>query len=81
MPELMLDTSPKLLSENARLRAELGRLRAENTRLREANHELRAAFATHVSRARTAAAYGPLELTAGTCVGPRRPRGTETAGE
>ena len=74
MPDLMLDTPHKLLSENARLRAELARLRAENIRLREANHELRAALATHVNRARTTATYGPLELTAGTCVGPRRRR-------
>lgn len=56
------------------LQAENDRLRASNQRLSTENHALRAALDAHVRRARSAALFGPLELTAGTCVGPRRRR-------
>lgn len=66
-------------AENARLRDRLERLRVENARLRGENRDLRAALDEHLARAASAALYGPLELTAGTCVGPRRQR-RETPG-
>jgi hypothetical protein len=54
------------------LRAENRRLRSENERLRAENRRLHATLATYVNRARSTAVYGPVEMTAGTCVGPRR---------
>lgn len=62
----------RLRAEGARLRAEAARLRAENERLRGENRDLRLMLDTHVARAGSAPLFGPLELTAGTCVGPRR---------
>jgi hypothetical protein len=56
--------------ENAELRDELARLHAENARLRSQNRDLRAALDAHVRRAGSAALYGPMEMSAGTCVGP-----------
>ena len=67
-------------------RAELKRLREQVARLREQNHQLRNEVArlrgekhrvqrtldTYISRASCPSAFGPLELSAGTCVGPRR---------
>jgi predicted nuclease with TOPRIM domain len=64
----------ELRDENADLRAQLKRLRAENARLRAENRELRGALDAHVTRAASTALFGPVELSAGTCVGPRRPR-------
>lgn len=58
--------------ENAHLRDQLRRLRLENQRLRRENRELRATLDTHISRARSARLFGPVEMTAGTSVGPRR---------
>jgi len=58
----------------AQLHEQLERLRAENARLWRQNQHLRTALDAHIARARSAALYGPLELTAGTCVGPRRRR-------
>jgi cell division protein FtsB len=73
------DKSHDLKAENARLRdridslrAENERLRSENERVRAQNRELRTALDAHVARARSTALFGPLELSAGTCVGPRR---------
>lgn len=60
--------------ENVRLREDLERLRSENVRLRRENRELRATLDAHISRARSARLFGPVEMTAGTCVGPRRPQ-------
>lgn len=79
----------ELRAELKRLRTENDRLRTENARLRADNDELRSRFAAqrtetaelratldaHVRRCRSAFVYGPLELTAGTSVGPRRRRG------
>lgn len=62
----------ELRSELERLRAENERLRAENERLRDENCDLHAALDMHVARAGSTSLYGPLELTAGTCIGPRR---------
>lgn len=56
------------------LRDELMRLQAENARLRSENRDLRLALDAHVARIASSPAYGPLEMTAGTCVGPRRRR-------
>jgi cell division protein FtsB len=57
---------------NARLREELARLRKENERLRRENRDLRMTLDVHISRARSPALFGPVEMTAGTSVGPRR---------
>lgn len=76
----------RLRSENAEQRRELERLRAELARLRHqvdllriSNDELgrekrrlRASLDTYVARAQVGRLFGPLELTAGTHVGPRR---------
>jgi hypothetical protein len=62
----------RLRTINARLREQLERLRAENSLLREDNGELRRVLDAHLRRASSPALFGPLELTAGTCVGPRR---------
>jgi hypothetical protein len=60
-------TPDGIYAENARLRDQLERLRAEN-------RNLRATLEAHMRRGGSAALYGPLELTAGTCIGPRRRR-------
>lgn len=60
--------------ESADLHDQLERLRDENARLRDENRHLRAALDAHIARASSTALYGPLELSAGTCVGPRRSR-------
>ena len=60
--------------EETKLRRQLEDLRAENARLRAENRDLRMARDAYIARAASAAAFGPLELTAGTCVGPRRRR-------
>jgi predicted nuclease with TOPRIM domain len=64
----------RLRAENARLRDENGRLRGENERLRDENEHLRTLLDAHVTRANSQSLFGPLELTAGTCVVPRRQR-------
>jgi regulator of replication initiation timing len=74
MPETMVAGSLDIHSEDARLRNQLEQLQGENKRLRSENQQLRAALDAHVARAASAAAFGPLEMTAGTCVGPRRRR-------
>lgn len=66
--------------EIAHLRDQLERLRTENDRLRSENHHLSSAVDAHVARAASTHLYGPLELTAGTCVGPRRRRATPREG-
>lgn len=68
------EESTRLSAENAALRVDLNHLRTENARLREQNRELRIALDNHIARMSSAALYGPLELTAGTSVGPRRRR-------
>lgn len=70
----MITTSRDLEVENARPDAELERLRTENERLRRENQELRAVLDAHVARAGSTRLFGPVEITAGTCVGPRRAR-------
>lgn len=57
---------------DAELRPQLRALHAENERLRAENRQLRATLASYVTRARSTAMYGPVEMTAGTCVGPRQ---------
>lgn len=59
-------------AETAELRDRLERLQAENARLRSENRHLCAALDAHVARTRSTMLYGPIELTAGTSVGPRR---------
>jgi hypothetical protein len=66
--------------ELARLRHELAELRAENARLRAQNWDLRIALDAHVARARSTGLYGPIEMSAGTCVGPRRRRDQQPRG-
>lgn len=66
--------------ENKQLDDELERLRTENAELRSENQRLRAALDSHVTRAASTSLFGPLELTAGTSVGPRRQRGTSRGG-
>jgi hypothetical protein len=74
MLQTPIETPDSIRAENGRLRDQLERLRAENARLRGANRDLRATLDAHIRRAGLSALYGPLELTAGTCVGPRRRR-------
>jgi hypothetical protein len=62
-----------LQAENVRLHDAVERLRLENERLWEENHDLLATLQAHIARARSTSLFGPLELTAGTSVGPRRP--------
>jgi regulator of replication initiation timing len=61
-------------SEHAGLLEQLEGLRAENARLRAENRDLRVALDAHIARAASAAVFGPVEMSAGTCVGPRRRR-------
>ena len=63
-----------LEAELARLRHEIERVRAENDRLHQENRHLQAVLDAHVCRAGSTASFGPLEMTAGTCIGPRRKR-------
>jgi hypothetical protein len=58
--------------QNAELRGQLAHLQAENARLRDDNRRLRAALDAHLGRASSTTLFGPLEMTAGTCVGPHR---------
>jgi hypothetical protein len=67
-----IDKPRDLAIQNAHLQDRIDRLRGENERLRSENRELRAALDAHVARARSTTLFGPLELSAGTCVGPRR---------
>jgi hypothetical protein len=69
------DTFPSVRPRHApEARDELVRLRAENARLRSENRDLRVALDAHAARIASSPMYGPLEMTAGTCVGPRRRR-------
>ena len=52
-----------------RLLGELHCLRLENAQLREENRHLRSALDSYIARARSTALFGPIEMTAGTCVG------------
>ena len=71
---MAVTTQADLSLEILRLRAELEDLRMQNQRLRRENRELRATLDAHVARARSTRLFGPIEMTAGTCVGPRRAR-------
>ena len=59
-------------ANNAELQHRVERLRAENELLRAENTRLRATLEAYITRARSTAMYGPVEMSAGTCVGPRR---------
>jgi hypothetical protein len=65
-----VDTEPEITE----LIDQLQSLRSENDRLRGENRQLRVALDAHVARARSTYVWGPVEMTAGTCVGPRRRR-------
>jgi hypothetical protein len=58
--------------ELARLRIEYERLRIEYERVCAENRHLRVTLDGHVARATSTALFGPMEMTAGTAVGPRR---------
>lgn len=75
MSGAMLEKPPDMDTEKAQLHDQLGCLRVENARLQSANRELRVALDAHIARAASTPLYGPLEMTAGTCIGPRRRRG------
>lgn len=74
MLEQTLERPPDHPAERVQVRDELERLHVENERLRTENYRLRAALDAHVTRARSTALFGPMEMTAGTCIGPRRLR-------
>jgi hypothetical protein len=74
LPAPTQTTPDYIQAENVRLRDQLERLRADNERLCAENRDLRATLDAHIRWAGSAAVHGPLELTAGTCVGPRRRR-------
>jgi hypothetical protein len=68
-------TGPPFGTPDARdMRDERMLLRAENQRLYSQIRDLRAALDAHLARTGSARLYGPVEMTAGTCVGPRRRR-------
>ena len=76
------DELTRLRAENAHLLADNARLRAENAELRSRHAaqgaelaDIRATLDAHVLRSRSASVFGPLEMTAGTSVGPRHRRG------
>ncbi|HEX5192015.1 MAG TPA: hypothetical protein VFW09_04370 [Solirubrobacteraceae bacterium] len=62
-------------TDTRELYRQVERLRAENGRLRSRNRDLRVAVDAYVRRVNRAGLFGPLEMTAGTCVGPRHRRG------
>ena len=62
----------RLRAENRSLHAQVKKARSENEQLRAENRRLHATLAAYVNRACSTAVYGPVEMTAGTCVGPRR---------
>ncbi|MGN6170253.1 MAG: hypothetical protein ACTHQQ_19090 [Solirubrobacteraceae bacterium] len=62
----------RLREEVARLNRQNIQLRNEIARLRGEKHDLHRTLDAYVSRASSPSVFGPLELTAGTCVGPRR---------
>lgn len=73
MPQAVLDAPSRISSAEPAQLAEVECLRAENERLRAENRRLRSALDAHVSRAGSVGLFGPVEMTAGTCVGPRSP--------
>jgi regulator of replication initiation timing len=62
------ETGPRV----QQVRDELEQLRAENAKLRHDNRALRRTLDAHLKRRAASSLYGPVEMTAGTCVGPRR---------
>ena len=74
MLEAPTQTPHAVQAETAQRREQLERLRADNDRLRAENRHLRAALDAHVRRVTSTSLFGPLEMTAGTSVGPRRRR-------
>jgi regulator of replication initiation timing len=64
----------QLQVQNAELRDEVARLTAEIHRLRAENRELRAALGLQSQCPGRARAWGSIETTAGTSIGPRRRR-------
>lgn len=80
MVEAMVEKSRADQAENAELRDQLERLQVENERLRSQLLDLRAALDAHLARVASTPMYGSPEMTAGTCVGPRRSRGMPRGG-
>lgn len=62
----------RLRDENLRLRQQVDLLRAANDELGREKRQLRTSLDAYVSRAQASCLFGPLEMTAGTHVGPRR---------
>lgn len=60
----------RLRAENAQLREQVDRLRVRIDELSRDNQRLRASLDTYVRRAQLSRLFGPLEMTAGTHVGP-----------
>jgi regulator of replication initiation timing len=67
----MRDELRRLHADNAELVSESARLLRENVRLRTEIRRLRVALEVHITRTRQARLFGPVEMTAGTSVGPR----------
>lgn len=63
-----------LRAQLRRVQRENAKLQAENKRLRATNRELRTTADTFVRRVQAASLFGPVELTAGTSIGPLRQR-------
>ena len=62
----------RLEREQIALQRELDRLRVKTDDLRRENAHLHAALDAYVARSQTTRLFGPIEMTAGTNVGPRR---------
>lgn len=67
----------RLQASHDRLRIENSDLRRENAELRRHNRWLQTAVDAHIRRAQNSGLFGPIEMTAGTGVGPRRRRPSE----
>lgn len=76
MPMAQAALEKRAHSEGAQLLIQLERMRTENRRLHGVIHDLSIALDIYIARAASTPVYGPVELTAGTCIGPGRRHGS-----
>ena len=73
----MSEIATNTVLQTAELRAEVRRLHGEVSRLRAENNDLRAALDAYVSPASPMRQLVSVEMSAGTCVVPRRRRSSD----